>query len=282
MTFEVMSSLPPAFAKRRYLLKPGGIRLLREASWANYARTAVPISVNGFQVNFPETRTELGWHVTVWTSRMTGEPLLSLLYDSRFQNTAVDAGLAALEALHLADLRLIPSSPFGWTFRFIKGMRLLSQTTIRAALLMPAEEKELRRLVRRYIFGQSEKPVLTHGDLHASHVLVDRGRNALGIIDLEAMHVGKGATNFAQLWDGFHYADKELGRQLFERYAAQHDAELNNQFDNDVRLEIALRSYRHILVGQQTKNMELTEKAARLFHWVLSGASFDSMYDGRK
>jgi len=182
------------------------------------------------------------------------------------------------DAFHDADLSTVSSDPFSWMFRWGKGLRLLGRTMLGSSSLTPLEKTELKRLVRQYVWGSSGRKVLVHGDLHVSHVLVDFAQGALGIIDLEAMHVGIAATNFAQLWHGFHYADAALGRQLYGRYARKYGVEMDDQFDDDIRLEVALRSHIHIRVGRQTGNQELTEKATHLLHLVLSGASFRSLY----
>lgn len=269
--------LDDTFTKQRYLWQPGGLRILREATWAVYARGAVPPLVNGFQIQFPETKTRFGLKITTESSRMEGDPLLSLLKHTYSQSSMVEIGMTVLDALQQANLRKLPSNRFGWAFRSFKGLRLVTQTMFNTSELADSEKAELKRLVRGYIFGRSPKWVLAHGDLHIAHVLVDLDQDALGIIDLEAMHVGKAATNFAQLWDGYYYADPALGRRLYTQYCSKYKPEIDDQFDDDVRLEIILRSYRHIRIGRKENHQELFEKASHLLHLALSGASFSSI-----
>jgi hypothetical protein len=273
---------PSVYIKRRYIWQPGGLRLLREAAWSQYAQRAVAPIVNGMHIEFPETETALGFCVKTTTRRLEGPSLLSLLYDPCHQTAAVDMGMTVLEAFHSANLDSAPSDLFGWVFRWFKGLRLIVRTAFDASSLSDTERKELRRLVARYVLGKTGSRVLVHGDLHASHVLVDSDNRTFGIIDLETMHIGKAATNFAQLWDGYHHADPALGQQLYRRYADQYPGEMDEQFDDDLRLEAALRSHTHIRAGRLTGNTLLVDKAQHLLHGVLSGVSFQSLCTERK
>jgi hypothetical protein len=278
MPLQISKDLNKTFTKQRYLWQPGSLRILREASWAAYARDAVPPVVNGLNIQFPETVTRFGLKITTTSSWIDGLSLQSLLEDPDYQPSTVPIGMTVLNALHQANLYRLPSRRFSWAFRYFKGLRLVAQTFFNSTELSASEKAELRRLVRGYILGLPQTWVLAHGDLHASHVLVDLEQSMLGVIDLEAMHVGKAATNFAQLWDGYYYADPELGRLLFAQYFAEYADEIDDQFDNDVRLEIALRSHRHVHLGRLQNHQELLEKGSHLLHLVLCGASFRSIF----
>lgn len=282
MTSETHKELGAAYAKRRNLWQFSSIRLLREASWAAYARGAVPPVVNGTKIEFPETITSFGWEITSWTSRMEGAPLLALLYHPGSEADALRIGMTVLDAFHMADLRAVPGGLFGRAFRVFRSLRMLRRASSRTSPMSEAEKVELRQLIRRYVLNRPERRVLVHGDLHASHVLVQPSGDIVAIIDLEAMHVGKAATNFAQMWIGFHYVDAALGRRFFDRYAEKYGAEMDAQFDNDVRLELAMRGYSHMRVGRQNGNLVLAENGALLLHLALSGQSFRSVCGGGK
>lgn len=268
--------------KQRPIWQMGGMRLLRETYWARYATQTVPASVNGMRILFPQTTAIRSWRVTCTTRRLPGIPLLELLYRPQQRTAVIDIGMTVLTALHDAQVQTRSETTFSWVFRWGKGLRLLTRTFLDSQSLSTPEKQELRRLVRRYISRRTKRPVLVHGDLHASHVLVATEQKTLGIIDLEAMHVGKAATNFAQLWDGYHYADATLGRDLYERYVQYFGVKDDDHFDNDIRLEMVLRSYDHIRAGERTGNRTLAEKAMALLHNALSGLSVRTLYDEDK
>lgn len=267
----------PFFTKQRYLWQPDAWRLLRERACAEYARKAVPSFVAGVHIRFPETRVGLGPRVTVTTSVLEGQSLLAMLYDPAQQSLALDMGLAALEAWQRAGIAGHPFPVFSLIFRLVKGPRALFLARRRPAPLASDQRRELARLVARYMRGETGGRCLVHGDLHASHLLVDLPQSSLGFLDLEAMHTGKVATNFAQLWVGFHYAAPELGRALYRSYRLRFPAVMTAQFDNDVRTELAIRCLAHIRSGLRTGNHELATLASALLAAVLAGTTFETL-----
>jgi aminoglycoside phosphotransferase (APT) family kinase protein len=270
---------PTLVVKQRPIWRIDSLRLLREAFWARYAREVTPPVVNGIQILFPQTVTNWGWRITAISQRLSGVPLLEMLYQRCQRAAALDAGMTILTALHEADVRARSGAFFGQFFRWGKGLRLFARTLLDSSLLSPHEKKELRRLLHRYFSNSASRPVLVHGDLHVSHVLVSLEQRTLGLIDLEAMHVGKAATNFAQLWDGYHYAEAMLGRALYERYAHRYGPEMSRRFDDEFRLEVAMRSHKHIEVALRARNALLQQKATALLHAVLSGLSMQKLYE---
>ncbi len=171
-----------------------------------------------------------------------------------------------------------PFVPFSLIYRIFKGLGiLLEERFSRAPLLSRGERCELRRLARGYVTRPNRCKVLVHGDLQPSHLIFDPASVTLGIIDLEALHVGKPAANFGQLFTGYHYADPVLGRHLYRRYRARYPDLFDRRFDDDLRAAVALRTYRHVRVARRRGNAELETKALCLLRSVLAGASFAKM-----
>jgi hypothetical protein len=263
--------------KKRYIWHAGAMRLLRERACAQYARRVTPHVVDGVHIEFPETQISLGIQVIVRSRRIEGEALFELLYRQETRQCALDLGITALKALHSASVGSAPLSLFGRAYQPIRELKAAVSEVLGSSLLAPEQRRELRRLVLDYNRDHGEKKVLVHGDLQPSHLIVDPSGRSLGFIDLEAMRIGKAATNFAQLWIGYHIADPLLGRSLYERYAGHHPDPLDARFDTDVRAEMALRCHRHVLEGRRLANRTLEEKAHTLLIRVLSGISFEEV-----
>jgi len=270
----------PEFRKRRLLLHPGAWRLLREKACADYAQQVVPAQVRGMQLLFPKTAVHLGLYVTVQTEAIPGEALLPLLYQPETLEVALDLGLVVLEALVTADVVRLRGSLFGVVYRYGKGAIAALQTLAGAPPLPPRERRTLLRLLRTYWGAGPERRVLVHGDLHASHILVDRQAHTLGLIDLEVMHVGNPATNFAQLWTAYHYADPALGRLFYARYMARFPEFATARFDAHTRFEVALRAHSNIVEAARSRNAELDQKGRSLLAGVLQDASFEELCMG--
>ncbi len=271
-------SADETFTKQRSLWQPAAWRLLREGACVRFARRVVPPEVRGVRIIFPETRVAVGGRVSVTSRGLPGQPLLELLYRPETRGLALDLGMAVLEALHAADVARDPFAPFALVYRGLKGPGiLLEERFSRAPLLSHSERRELRRLVRGYITHPNRCKVLVHGDLQPSHLIFDPVSATLGIIDLEALHVGKPAANFGQLFTGYHYANPALGRELYRRYRARYPGLFDRRFDDDLRAAVALRTYRHVRVARRRGNIELEEKAHRLLRGVTAGASFAEM-----
>lgn len=269
------------FTKERYIWQIGALRLLREKACAQYARLHVPHIVDGIQIEFPSVEISLGFRVSVKTRYLEGQSLLSMLYDRQLPRAvAVSAGITALKALHSADVKSAAFSIFGLIFRSIRGPRVFLGEMLGSTVLSPGQRRELQRLIARSAADRGSRNVLVHGDLHASHVIVNLADKSLGLIDLEAMHIGKAATNFAHLWLGFHYVDPLFGQQFYRLYAEQCPDLVDQYFDTDVRAEIALKSYSHISAGRRSGNRDLETKARALLADVLSGASFEGVCSG--
>jgi len=268
------------FAKRKYVWRIRGLRLLRERACVQYARQAVPCVVDGVHIEFPDTDVSLGLHVAVRSRRLEGRELLPMLYERENRQIALDMGITALKALHSADVTAAPFALFSMIYRLVRGSGVALGEMLKSPLLSPNQRSELHRLVVAYVMSKGGRKVLLHGDLHPSNLIVDLGRNSLGFIDLEAMRLGKAATNFAQLWGGFHFAHPLLGQRFYQEYVAQFPELLDEQFDTDVRAELALRSYSHIQAGRRSGNKGLEGKARILLASVLSGASFEDICCG--
>jgi hypothetical protein len=266
------------FTKQRCFWQPAAWRLLREAGCVRYARRVVPPEVCGIRIVFPETRVAVGRRVSVTSRGFPGQPLLALLYRPETRDLALDLGMAVLEALHAADVARDPFAPFALIYRVLKGAGiLLEEGFSRAPRLSRGERRELRRLVQGYVTRPNRCKVLVHGDLQPSHLIFDPASATLGIIDLEALHVGNPAANFGQLFTGYDYADAALGRALYRRYRERFPGLFDRRFDDDIRAAVALRSYRHVCVARRRGNRELETKALCLLKNVLAGASFAEM-----
>jgi len=263
--------------KRRPLWHAGAMRLLRERACADYARRVAPQEVDGVRIQFPVTQISVGVQVTVRSQRIEGEALFELLYRQETRQRALDLGIAALRALHSAQVASAPLALFGRTYQPLRELKVAVSETFGPSLLLSEQRRELRRLILDYNRDHGEKKVLVHGDLQPSHLIVGASGESLGFIDLEAMRIGKAATNFAQLWIGYYIADPLLGQSLFERYTDWHPDPLDARFDTDVRAEIALRCHRHVLEGRRSANGILEERAGILLARVLSGKSFEEV-----
>ena len=211
--------------------------------------------------------------VTVRSRRVEGTSLLGLLYRPECRQLALDLGIATLKALHAARAESELLFAFGRAYQLLRRLQVSAHETFGAPLLLPHQVRELVELARAYNHDNGEKRVLVHGDLHPSHVIVHPSGSSLALIDLEAMRIGKAATNFAQLWIGYYIADPPAGAGLYERYASLHPDPLDATFEANVRAEMALRCHRHVLEGRRLRNRSLEERAALLLTRVLDGSS---------
>lgn len=263
------------FYKSRALWRPDAYRLLREDTCIRFARHAVAPMVDGFRIVFPDTEVSVSLRVNVASRRIPGRPLMDLLYQPDKHDLALQAGLAVLKALHGAGVAGHPFPVFSQVYRFAKGPRVLLQEHLgRSPILSGPESHELSRLVRQYVAVPGPWRVLVHGDLQPSHLIVDSDTSTIGVIDLEALHVGKPAPNFGQLFTGYHYADPALGRGLYACYRQCFPELFDRQFDDDLRTTVALRSYRHAQIARRSGNAELAFQARRLLAGVLAAPSF--------
>lgn len=263
------------FTKQRFLWQPDAWRLLRERNCADYARQVMPSTVDGMRIQFPETTVALmGPCVVVTTQAIDGQALFDLLYEPAKQMAAVTIGLVALEAWQRAQIVGHPFPFFSTVFRLVKGPRVLLHMCRSSKIVSSDQRREFCRLVAFYARAESESRVLVHGDMHASHLLVNLASSSLGFIDLETVHVGKPATNFAQLWIGYHYADPRLGQTFYREYVARFPDMMSAEFDNDVRAELAIRCHRHVCDGMRTGNQDMESKARTVLAAVLSGTPF--------
>jgi hypothetical protein len=200
-----------------------------------------------------------------------------MLYQQEEHSTALDIGIIALESLYSADVTSAPFALYSTIYPMLRGPKVAVRELLGSPFLSAKHRRELKRLVAAYVRNRGGKETLVHGDLQAGHLIVNRTKKSLGFIDLEAMCIGKEATNFAQLWIGYHIADRLLGQRFYRRYAEQFSELLNEQFDADVRAEIALRSYSHIEQGIRLGNKKLEGEARILLASVLSGATFEEI-----
>lgn len=262
------------FVKQRHLWQPSAWRLLNEDSNARFLREVVPSSVEGIRIRFPDTDVTFGWTVRVRSKSIGGRALLEMIYEPELCEQSLTYGMIALKALHGADLSSPRWRVTGGVLHWTRGPKLALSELLSTALLTPSQRKELARLLSGYFWRRSGRTVLVHGDLQATHVIVDLPQQTLGIIDLEAVHLGKASMNFAQLWDGYYLASPRLGCEFYRRYVAAFPHLIDEHFDTDVRAELALRSYSHVKVGRQRGNVEMEIRARTLLTQVLSGMSF--------
>jgi aminoglycoside phosphotransferase (APT) family kinase protein len=269
-----MSSPSDYVIKQRNIWQSHALQLLRERACAQYARQVVPPEVAGVQIRFPEIEVALGWRVTVRSRKLPGQSLFTMLYQPEMRENALQMGLIALEALHQADVRAAPFDFFGGWYQRTRGPRIKLVELLGRPLLSAQERKTILNMINNYISNDNKPKVLVHGDLQASHLLVDLDQNSLGFIDLEAMRIGHAATNFAQLWQAFFAADPVLGRCFYREYLVGYADSIDEQFDHDVRAELALRCYRQIHVARQVDNSEMDQNARTLLQQILDGVTF--------
>lgn len=265
----------PYFCKLRPLWQLDAYRLLREDACVRFARQAVAPTVQGFHIAFPATQVSVGLQVKVISCRMAGQPLIDLLYQPDHDVLVLDVAMAVLEALCNAVVAGRPFPYFSLAYRLVKGPRIVLQEHLsRSSLLTRTERHELGRLVWRYVTTPNPHRSLVHGDLQPSHLIVDPATATIGLIDLEALHVGNPADNLGQLFTGYHYADAALGRSLYQRCQQRFPDLFDHRFDDDLRTVVALRGYRHVKVAQRGGNTELVLKARSLLAGVLGATSF--------
>jgi len=268
------------FTKKRLLWRASALRLLRESRCAQYARCAMPDLVDGIRIELPETHVSVGLEVTVRSRRIEGDALFELLYRPESAQSVVNLGMAALKALHSVHTAPVALSLFGRTYQAFRELKAAVAEVFGSSLLLHKERRELMRLIMAYNRDNGERSVLVHGDLHPSHLIVGPDGRSLAFIDLEAMRMGKAATNFAQLWIGYYIADPMLGRCLYERYVGCHPDPVDARFDADARAEIALRCHRHVREGRRSRNRILEERAGTLLSRALSGMSIEKVCCG--
>lgn len=261
-------------SKSRPVWQSSAFRLLREARSIDYARRVMPATVDDVHIQLPQTDITLGLNISVHSQRLVGQTLFVLLFQHQDYHNALRMGHVALDALHQARVSPAAFPLSGLLFRFVKGPRIALKEMVSSRLLSGSQKRQYNNLLRRHLLSRARPLTLVHGDLHASHIIVDLQKNTLGFIDFEAMHVGKASTNFAQLWIGYYYADAQLGSTFYEQYAQHYPSAINEQFDIDVRVELAMRAHRHIRAAHAQGNDRLAQQARTLLDAVLSGATF--------
>jgi len=230
--------------------------------------------IDGACIRFPEIEVSLGLRVSVRSRKIKGRNLLWMIYGQKTQGFALDMAIVALKALDRADVTLEPFTLFGKTYGWIRRLKVTLSERLGASILSLEQRAKLNCLASSYVkIRKGERKVLVHGDLHAGNLVVNRAERSLGFVDLEMMHLGKPATNFAQLWISFHIADPSLGQRFFQRYMDQFLETLSEHFDSDVRAEVALRCYSMVAGARKSGNTELADKAHTLLGNVLSGGS---------
>ncbi len=269
------------FRKRRAIWRPAAWRLLRENACAKAARLAVPPVVRDHRVLFPHPVMSLGLQVQIASARLPGAPMSEMLKRAELHGECLELGLVALAALHAADLAAFGSSPLQVLYPHVRALKIVSAEVCRGHFLSARQKRVLWPLLSAYVGARPAQPILVHGDLQASHLIVDLEAGSLGFVDLEAMRIGHPVTNFAQLWEAFYYADRTLGRELYRRFAAEHPDLLTPSFDASARAELALRCHAHIPDARRFRVREYEGKARRLLDDVLSGATFEEICMGR-
>jgi len=254
-------------------------QLLREQSASKYATAKMPREINGIHILIPRVRRDVGFTISSRSEFITGDSMLPLLYRPHSQLLALRMALTALEAFERAT-----TSPddFKWFSRFYRWHRerkIRSVEREKYVHLSAIEKKELRSLYS--MVGIADGSTLVHGDLHASNLVIDQSTNSLGILDLELLHIGHPATNFAQLWIAFHFADPILGGRFFYEYAKNHPWITNHLSEQIIKAEIVVRCYSMIEVGfkHQAKSL-MRDSSTHLMKATLSGQSFQQLCTG--
>lgn len=266
--------------KSRYIWDIRAWQLLREQSAARFASSVVPQIVDGVHIHFPQTEVSLGLCCRARCEKIEGQVLLETIYDPVTSELAMEMAIIALKALAAAKVSSDPFVLFGRAYRCIRRRKILLSEKLNSPLLTPRQNEQLAYLTSNYVrMAPTDKRVLVHGDLHASNLIADFDRKSLGFVDLEMVHIGKPATNFAQLWIGFHMADPLLGQKFYQRYTSKFPEIWTERFDSDVRAEVAMRSYFMIRSGERTGNQVMAEKARNLLG-ILNCNSFEQLFEG--
>lgn len=267
--------------KQRPIWRPGSIRLFREASCAIRARAALASLQQGWQIHVPETRVSVGRYLRLESERLRGEQLIDMFYKPEVRELCLDLGIVVLSSLQSADIAAFDGLAFDRWYQRLRAARVLAFEASKRALLSRDQRTALGRLVSDYLRHPYTATVLVHGDLQASHIIVDAESRSLGIIDLEVMRVGRPVTNFAQLWEAYYFADRELGRLFYERYLTECGSFVDEYFDADVRAEVALRCHSHLLASDCAELHILKAPADRLLKEVLGGAGLEQICTGQ-
>lgn len=263
--------------KERPIGQAAAWRLLRERTCAARAAQAVPAMVDGVRIQFPQTNFALGLRVRVRSRRFAGQSLMDMLYRPELRETCLKLGMALLRGLQEADLARFGQTPLDVVYQRGRALRALVLEKTRSRRLSDTQQRVLAQLLRAYVSARGAPRALVHGDLQASHVIVDLSERTIGVIDLEAMRAGQAVTNFAQLWEAYDFADQEHGRLLYERYKAAYPEIVDAHFDASARAELALRCLSHLRTTARSGDRELRAKAGRLLADVLGDASFEEI-----
>jgi len=196
-----------------------------------------------------------------------------MAYDQETQALALDMAMVALKALERAAVTSNTFRLFSMAYGLVRKLKVILGELRSAPILSPKQKSTLNRLAASYT-REVDRGVLVHGDLHAGNLLVNCEDKSLGFVDLEMLHVGKSATNFAQLWISFHFADASLGKLLYQRCLRQFADVWDEDFDSDVRAEVALRSYVLVRGAGKTGHTELEVKSRRLLNHALGNQEF--------
>jgi aminoglycoside phosphotransferase (APT) family kinase protein len=264
------------FSKSRPIWNARAWQLARERATSEFALRVVPAAVDGFQIQFPRTEVSLGPEIRTRSDAIEGQTLFDVLHSHK--TCALDVALAALKALYQVDITYDPFALFGMAYGLVRKAKVSLGEAAGPALLSRGQRQSLARLAAGYTRWHGEgRRVLVHGDLHTSNLIADLSAPSLAFVDLEMMHIGKHATNFAQLWIGFHMADPLLGQSLYRRHARELPEACSLQFENDVRAEVALKSYLLVKGAQRTGRAAMVDKARDLLVSTLDHATFEAV-----
>lgn len=265
--------------KQRSIWNLRAWQLLREQRTSRYAVRKMPQMIRNVHIRIPRSKISVGLRVTSRSEFIAGENMLPLLYDSRTRGEALSMALIALDAFEGAS---IGENDFAWFSKLFRLRRSWKMRAIKHSHQLLLSTKEKRALADLHsAVALVESPSLVHGDLHAGNLIVDFQNRSLGILDLELLHIGHPAINFAQLWIAFFFADPRLGGQLYHAYAQSHPWIAKPPSERVIKAEIVLRCYSMIETGNQkpTKSI-MKDKSLQLLKAILSVDSFQQLWSG--
>lgn len=263
--------------KSRYIWNPRAWQLLRERPNSRYARSAVPRQVKGVRIEFADSKLSLGLRIRATSTHLTGENLLEMLYCPQKRDAALSMALIALQALYEANIHGTPFPLFSCAYRLFRNWKILLREAVGRRILTQEQRATIRGLFAQERRGRNRQRVLVHGDLHATNVLINLAVPSLAFLDLELMHEGSPATDFAPLWLGFYFADPHLGMTFRQQYVETFPDKIDDQFDISFRAEVARRCYAMIRTGQKLCHARMVTLSHTLLENTLTARTWEDI-----
>ncbi len=246
-------------------------QLIREERASQIAQQALPAQVDDVVIVVPQVKARLtASGVQINAPHFEGWPLMTGLYNAGQSSDAVQMAATALQALNLARFDQNPFPIFSclyWPVRVLK-VRLRQASHVR--LLSAQDAQRLATLLERPAGGQPRPMSLVHGNLHGGNVIMDAERRSLALVDLEMMHLGDPAADFAALWVTHYIAGPQLAGQFFRATAERLPGLLGGDFLPRAGREILVETYLMVYKGRSGGNQDLEQRSLALLKRLLA------------